>query len=84
VQALTDKASQRGVTSTPTVFVNGTKLDTVDLASLKKAIAAADAKGPAPSPSPTGSATSSASSSASPSASSPASASVAPSSTATP
>jgi len=76
VQALTAEASKRGVSSTPTVFVNGKKLDSVDLDSLKSAIAAADAKGPAPSPSPTGSATGSATTSPS--------ASVLPSGTATP
>ncbi|MCU1656351.1 MAG: Protein-disulfide isomerase [Pseudonocardiales bacterium] len=59
VQAITDGASKRSVTSTPTVLVNGKKLGTVDLPSLTTAIAAADAKGPAPSPSPTASPTAS-------------------------
>jgi protein-disulfide isomerase len=52
VAALTENASKRGVTGTPTVLVNGKKVS-ADLASLNKAIAAADAKGPAPAPSPT-------------------------------
>jgi protein-disulfide isomerase/uncharacterized membrane protein YphA (DoxX/SURF4 family) len=67
VQALTEEASKRGVSSTPTVFVNGKKLGSVDLSTLKAAIAAADAKGPAPSPSPTASSTAPSSATASPS-----------------
>jgi protein-disulfide isomerase/uncharacterized membrane protein YphA (DoxX/SURF4 family) len=65
VQAITENASKRGVTGTPTVIVNGKTLSSPTLAALTKAIAEADAKGPAPSPSPTTSAT--ASTSASPS-----------------
>jgi protein-disulfide isomerase len=53
VEAITEQASKDGITSTPTVKVNGTTLKKNDLASLQAAIAAADAKGPAPSPSPT-------------------------------
>jgi protein-disulfide isomerase/uncharacterized membrane protein YphA (DoxX/SURF4 family) len=68
VQALTDNASKRGVTGTPTVLVNGKKLAKNDLATLTAAIAAADAKGPAPSPSPAPTPSKSASKSASPSA----------------
>jgi len=73
VAAMTDKASQKGVNSTPTVYVNGKKLADHSLATLQAAIAAADAKGPAPSPSPTtspsgtGSATASGTASTSPS-----------------
>jgi protein-disulfide isomerase/uncharacterized membrane protein YphA (DoxX/SURF4 family) len=52
VAAITDAASKHGINSTPTVVVNGKKV-TADLASVEKAIAAADAKGPAPSPSVT-------------------------------
>jgi protein-disulfide isomerase len=52
VQAITDNASKRGINATPTVLVNGKKVDAT-LAALTKAIAAADAKGPAPHPSPT-------------------------------
>ena len=55
VAALNDRASKDGVTGTPTVFVNGKKLDNLALANLKSAIAAADAKGPAPTPSASGS-----------------------------
>jgi protein-disulfide isomerase len=68
VEAITENASKRGVTGTPTVYVDGKALSTVDLASLTNAIAKADKNGPAPSPSPTTS--TSGSSSASPSASS--------------
>jgi len=53
VQAITERSSAHGVTGTPTVYVNGKQLKTVDLAALTAAIAAADAKGPAPVPSPT-------------------------------
>ncbi|HEU5006817.1 MAG TPA: MauE/DoxX family redox-associated membrane protein [Jatrophihabitantaceae bacterium] len=84
VQALTAEASKRGVSSTPTVFVNGKKLGSVDLSSLKSAIAAADAKGPAPSPSPTGSATGSSPASATSSPSASASVSASPTGSATP
>jgi len=52
-EAITEKASERGVTGTPTVYVNNKKLGTNDLATLEAAIAKADANGPAPSPSPT-------------------------------
>lgn len=52
VAAITDAASKRGINSTPTIVVNGKQV-TADLASVEKAIAAADAKGPAPSPSVT-------------------------------
>ena len=53
VEALTENASKKGVTGTPTIFVNGKRLNSADLATLTAAIAAADAKGPAPAPSPT-------------------------------
>jgi protein-disulfide isomerase len=53
VQAMTDQSSKRGVSGTPTVYVNGKKLGSNTWAALSAAIAAADAKGPAPSPSPT-------------------------------
>jgi protein-disulfide isomerase/uncharacterized membrane protein YphA (DoxX/SURF4 family) len=52
VLAMTEKASERGVTSTPTVLVNGKKLKKANLAGLVTAIAAADATGPPPAPSP--------------------------------
>lgn len=52
VQAITDNCSKRGVTATPTVWVNGKSI-TPTLAALEKAIADADAKGPPPSPSVT-------------------------------
>jgi protein-disulfide isomerase len=52
VQAITDQASRDGVNGTPTIKVNGKKI-TATLAGLKKAIAAADAKGPKPDPSKT-------------------------------
>ena len=51
VQAITENASKKGVSGTPTVFVNG-KTVTATLDAITKAIAAADAKGPAPHPSP--------------------------------
>jgi protein-disulfide isomerase len=66
VEAITEKASERGVVATPSIYVNGKKLGDATLKTLKKAIAGADAKGPAPHPSPTkatGSATASTSSS---------------------
>lgn len=53
IEGLTEKASLRGVLSLPVVFVNGSRLDNPDLASLTAAIAKADATGPAPQPSPT-------------------------------
>lgn len=59
VQAITDNASKRGVSGTPTVLVNGKKLGTVDQKSLDDAIAAAAAKAPKPTPTPTPSTTSS-------------------------
>lgn len=52
VQALTDRASQDGVTGTPTIRVNGKSVGP-DLASWNAAITAALKKGPAPSPSKT-------------------------------
>jgi protein-disulfide isomerase len=52
VQAFTDYASKHGITSTPTVLVDGKRVDAT-LSGVRKAIAAADVKGPAPSPSPT-------------------------------
>lgn len=69
VQAVTDNASQRSVTATPTVLVNGKKLKNPTLTSLTAAIAAADAKGPAPSPSPIPSSSASVAKSPSPTAS---------------
>jgi protein-disulfide isomerase len=52
VQAITDNSSQRGVSGTPTVMVNGKKLGTVDKASLDAAIASAAASShPSSSPS---------------------------------
>jgi protein-disulfide isomerase/uncharacterized membrane protein YphA (DoxX/SURF4 family) len=69
VQAVTDNASQRSVTATPTVLVNGKKLKNPTLTSLTAAIAAADAKGPSPSPSPTSSSSASVAKSPSPTAS---------------
>ena len=86
VAAMTDKASQNGINSTPTVYVNGKKLADHSLATLEAAIAAADAKGPAPSPSPTTSPSGTASGSATGTASSApsGSASTSPSGTATP
>ncbi len=55
VLAITDNASKRNVTQTPTVRVNGKTLSNPNRESLTAAIATADKKGPAPSPSPTGS-----------------------------
>ena len=57
VAAITEHASKKGINSTPTVLVNGKKVDAT-LAALKKAITDADAKGPAPTPSPTPTSTS--------------------------
>jgi protein-disulfide isomerase len=64
VEALTERASQRGVNATPTIIVNGKSINH-DLASWNKAITAALKKGPAPSPSKTPSPSAAASSSAS-------------------
>ncbi len=50
VEAITDNSSQRGVTGTPTVMVDGKKLGTVDQASLDAAIASAAAKAPKSTP----------------------------------
>ena len=47
VEAITEQASKDGVNGTPTVYVNGKKVDAT-LAALKAAIAKADAAGPAP------------------------------------
>jgi protein-disulfide isomerase/uncharacterized membrane protein YphA (DoxX/SURF4 family) len=49
VEAITEHASQKGISSTPTVLVNGKSVSPT-LAAVKKAIAAADANGPAPTP----------------------------------
>jgi protein-disulfide isomerase len=48
VEAITENASKRGVSGTPTVLVNGKKLGTVDQKSLDAAIAEAAAKAPKP------------------------------------
>jgi protein-disulfide isomerase len=50
VAAITDNASKRGVSGTPTVWVDGKKLGTVDQASLDAAIAQAAAKAPTSAP----------------------------------
>ncbi len=52
VAAMTDAASKKGVTGTPTILVNGKSINH-DLASWNKAIADALKKGPAPDPSKT-------------------------------
>ncbi|HEY3715420.1 MAG TPA: MauE/DoxX family redox-associated membrane protein [Jatrophihabitantaceae bacterium] len=52
VEAITENASKRGVSGTPTVMVAGKKLGTVDKASLDAAIAAAAAKAPKPTTTP--------------------------------
>lgn len=52
VQAITDRATQRGITATPTVLVNGKKVDAT-VEAVQKAIADAAKSGPAPSPSTT-------------------------------
>ncbi len=76
VEAMTEEASRKGVTGTPTVFVNGKRLAANSLGDLKDAIAAADAAGPAPvpskTPSPSPSGSGSASGSGSPASGSPA------------
>ncbi len=51
VEAMTEQASVRGVTGTPTIFVNGRKVTSHDLKTVQAAIAKADANGPAPQPS---------------------------------
>jgi protein-disulfide isomerase/uncharacterized membrane protein YphA (DoxX/SURF4 family) len=81
VQAMTDKASQNGINSTPTILVNGKQLANHDASTLFDAIAAAD-KGHTPSPSktPTPSVTPSSSPSSTKSASASSSASSSPSS----
>jgi protein-disulfide isomerase/uncharacterized membrane protein YphA (DoxX/SURF4 family) len=79
VEALTENSSKRGITGTPTIYVNGKKLGSATLAALTAAITAADAKGPAPSPSPTPSPSPSVSPSASASTSPKPSASLTPS-----
>jgi protein-disulfide isomerase len=66
VAAITDRASKKGINSTPTIFVNGKSVSPT-LAAVKKAIADADANGPAPTPSPSSSSSSPASGSISPS-----------------
>lgn len=72
VQAITENASARGVNGTPTVMVNGKRVE-ADLTLLNKAIAAADATGPppvpSPAPKPSGSASATKSAAPSPSAS---------------
>jgi protein-disulfide isomerase/uncharacterized membrane protein YphA (DoxX/SURF4 family) len=52
VQQLTEKASEKGINSTPTIFVNGKQLGDHNASTLFAAIAAAD-KGHTPSPSVT-------------------------------
>jgi protein-disulfide isomerase len=54
VQAITDKATQKGITATPTVLVNGKKVDAT-AAAVQKAITEAAKNGPAPTPSPSSS-----------------------------
>ena len=70
VEAFTERASEKGVTGTPTVKVNGKSIDAT-LSAFNKAVAKALKSGPTPSPSvtpsPSGSATGSASASPSPS-----------------
>jgi len=53
VEAITNNASEHGVSGTPTVKVDGKKLSTNDWAHLDAAIKAADKNGPAPDPSTT-------------------------------
>lgn len=57
VEAITEDASKRGVFSTPTVLVNGKKLDNPDKATLDAAITAAAAKAPKSSTTPSSSTT---------------------------
>jgi protein-disulfide isomerase/uncharacterized membrane protein YphA (DoxX/SURF4 family) len=52
VEAMTEDASKKGIISTPTVFVNGHRIDNT-LAAYQAAVAAALKNGPAPSPSVT-------------------------------
>jgi protein-disulfide isomerase len=60
VAAITDNASQRGVTGTPTVMVDGKKLGTVTKEAFDAAVAKAAAKAStSPAPSPSGSISSS-------------------------
>ena len=58
VAAITDRASKKGINSTPTILINGKSVSPT-LAAVKKAIATADANGPAPTPSPASSSVSS-------------------------
>lgn len=53
VQAMTEDASKKGVTGTPTVKVNGRVIEAPTLAKIEAAIAEALKTGPAPSPSKT-------------------------------
>lgn len=73
IVSMTDKASQHGVSGTPTVFVNGSKLSNPagDPSQLFNAIAAADKNGPAPQPSQTPTPTSSSASATSSSSATP-------------
>ena len=57
VEAITEDASKRGVFSTPTVLVNGKKVDNADKATLDAAITAAAAKAPKSSTTPSSSTT---------------------------
>lgn len=55
IEAITDNSSKRGVSGTPTVLVNGKKLDAPSKASVDAAIAAAVANAPSPTATPTSS-----------------------------
>jgi protein-disulfide isomerase len=55
VEAITDNSSKKGVTGTPTVFVDGKKVDTVNTANVLAAIKAEQAKGKTPSATPSAS-----------------------------